>query len=108
MELEYRISTEHNVYPNLIIEEGYYEDSPDVIRRYRLTPAIGYVFYDTEDVNYRYNPETDEDELITYYYRIAYLIPAFNFANFTYIAVPESEVPADQIYGGVTPPTQTE
>lgn len=101
MAIEYQVSTTHNVYPNLTVEEGFNPETPDTLIMYRVTANEGYVFKDTaEEPSLEYNPETGEDEPVTYYYRIAYLIPNFDFTNFSFVAVLESEVPADNIHGG--------
>ena len=98
--MEYRVSAEHNIYPNITVEEGYYESAPDTTLRYRVTPNVGYVFYDTTERNYELDPETGLEREVTHYYRLAYLTRNYNFDNFSFVAVPESEVPADHIFGG--------
>lgn len=98
--MEYRISAEHNIYPNITVEEGYYEETPATIERYKITANSGYVFYDTTENRTELDPETDEEVPVTYYFRLAYLVPNFNFANFPFVAVPESEVDENYIFGG--------
>lgn len=94
---QYRLS-QYN-FPNITVEECYEEATPNVVDRYRVTPNVGYVMYDTNDETYILDPETNDPVRVTYYYRIAYLIPRYNFANFSWVAIPENEVLVDHISG---------
>ena len=49
------------------------------------------------DIDIIENPETGINEI--YYSRFAQLPLTYNFDNFNYIAVFESDVPADHIFG---------
>lgn len=108
MAIKYRVSTEHNVFPNLIIEERYNDTNPSVILGYRVTPQEGYVFYDATANDIEYDPETGLEKSVIYYKTVAGLPINFNFDIFPYVAVLRSEVDENYIFGGVTPPTETE
>lgn len=84
-------------FPNIDI----YKHLADGVQvRWRATAQSGYVFYDPSDNTEEYNEQTGEHEVISYYYRNAYLPLNFNFANFPYIAVLESTVDENYIFGG--------
>lgn len=89
------------VYPNLLIYRQY-EDGEHY--GYRLTPAEGYVMYDTrrEDTEPKEDPETGEmvEMPVTYYYTVAYLSLNTNFDNFPWVAVPRESVDENYIFGG--------
>lgn len=92
----YEVATEFN-FPNITI----YKRLRDGIQTgWRANANEGYVFYDPNEINLELDPETGEDIQVTYYFRVSYLPLNHNFANFRYVAVPESEVPADKILGG--------
>lgn len=68
---------------------------------WRVYPQEGYVMYClSSDIITTIDPTTGEEITETYYCRMAGLSMRYNFDNFDYIAVLESEVPADRIYGG--------
>lgn len=86
-------------FPNLIIEAGY--NSEGVHINYRLTPAEGYVFYDSTAEDYMPDPNNPMEEIpVTYYYTLAYLHLNYNFDNFPYVAVLRSSVDENFIFGG--------
>ena len=85
-------------FPNLIIEGGWTDDETRQIN-YRLTPSEGYVFYDSTANNTDFDPETDEEIPVTYYYTLAYLPLNYNFNNFPYVAVLRSSVDENYIFG---------
>ena len=68
----YEIDTEHNIYPNLIIEKVLRDDE---LAYWRVQAKSGYVFYDA-------NAE-DTD----YYATILILNPMFDWGNFSLVAV---------------------
>ena len=78
------------------------------VNRVNVAMKTGYVFYDLAD----YEGLTDEEgnPREPYPEEIAYSRRLFNTSvnrDFsTIVIVPESEVPADQIFGTVTPPTE--
>ena len=87
-------------FPNLIVEETHLNGRHT---GYRVTPADGYVFYDTTEENYEPDPNNDELEIpVTYYYTIAYLPLNYNFDNFQFVAVLRSSVDENYICGGGT------
>lgn len=81
----------------------------DIYKRFRdgvqtawhVYPHEGYVMYSqSTDVITTQDPMTGEETTEIYYCRMAGLSLRYNFDNFDYIAVLESEVPADHIFGG--------
>lgn len=84
-------------YPNITI----YDILADgVCTGYEARPNEGYVMYSlSNDVITDINPETGEEITNTYYCRLVGLPLNYNFDNFDYIAVLESDVPADNIFG---------
>ena len=87
MVIKYRVSTPHNIYPNLTIYEKYYEDAPETIIGFRLNANEGYVFYDPNDIYTNTNPETFEETTEFHYFSVMYFPKNYNFARFPYIAV---------------------
>lgn len=68
---------------------------------YKAIPHTGYVMYSpSSDVFTNIDPMTGEEVTETYYCRLVGLPLNYNFDNFDYIAVLESDVPADHIFGG--------
>ena len=87
--------------PNITVEEKY---ADGVLISHRLTANEGYVIYDTSanDVEYETNPETGEDieiPVIYYYRQVTYPIRV-PVENWDYVAVLESTVDEDYIFGG--------
>lgn len=93
--------------PNTVMQKKFFDG---VFRVYVIAPAEGYVVHDKEGDW----PDPDTDETILAFYRGGYTCGAnYDFATTTVIdgytaygpreffAKPESEVPADQIFGGV-------
>ena len=89
-------------FPNITIYREYMDG---VHSGYEAYPNEGYVMYDTTDENYDFDPDTLEMIPVTYYYTRAGFPATFDFANFTWVAVPRSEVDENYIFGGdhVTP-----
>lgn len=85
------------VFPNITICRQY---ADGVLYGYRAYPNEGYVMYDTTDNNIDFDAETGEEISVTYYYTMAGFPANFNFANFTWVAVPRSEVDENYIFGG--------
>jgi hypothetical protein len=86
-----------HTFPNLVIEERW---SNGVMRGYRVTPAEGYVFYDSTANDTEPDPITGEDVPVIYYKTLAYLPSNCNFDNFPYVAVLRSSVDENYIFGG--------
>lgn len=90
------INTNFN-FPNIDII-NIYKDG--VLNGYEAKPQEGYVMYDTNDETVEINPETGILEPVTYYYTLAGFPLAYNFDNFSWVAVPRSEVDENYIFGG--------
>ena len=85
-------------FPNITISKTYRNGEHN---GYDIVPNDGYVMYSQSlDVITNIDPFTGEEVTETYYCRYAWIPKNFNFDNFDYIAVLESEVPADHIFGG--------
>lgn len=85
-------------FPHIDIYRRYKDGVHD---SYRVAPQEGYVFYDTTEEQHMYQDSPESEPYYkTHYYTIAYLPLRFNFDNFSYVAVPRSEVEEDYIFGG--------
>ena len=71
-----------------------------VLMVYEARTQDGYVMYNPNSNDVEWNEELQEDVPCTYYYRIAGFPKTYNFNNFPYIAVAESEVDENYIFGG--------
>ena len=84
-------------FPNIdiynVLEDG-------VLNGYEARPQQGYVMYDTNDNNFELDPTTDELVPVTYYYTLAGFPLAYNFDNFSWVAVPRDSVDENYIFGG--------
>lgn len=88
-------------FPNIDIYNQYNDGTQ---YGYRAYPQDGYVMYSlSTDVIEIEDPETGETTTEIYYCRMAGFPLNYNFDNFDYIAVLESDVPADHIFGDVKP-----
>ena len=85
------------VFPNITVYRRYKDG---VHCGYRAYPNEGYVMYDTTDENYDYDTETGDLIPVTHYFTMAGFPANYNFANFTWVAVPRSEVDENYIFGG--------
>ena len=79
--------------PNITVEDKYIDG---VLKARRITANDGYVILDNNEVFI--DPETGDE--INYYFRQVTVNIRVPFENWGYEAVLESEVPADQIFGG--------
>lgn len=99
--------------PNIAVDEKYVDG---VLKAHRLTANEGYVMYDTSDETTEpaIDPETGDfivdpetglvvEVPVIYYYRQVTIPIRVPVENWTWIAVPESEVPADKIFGLTDP-----
>lgn len=86
-------------YPNITIYKKM-RDSDNVQVAWRANANEGYVFYDQYENNTEWNEELQEEVPVIYYHRVASIPLNFNFANFPYVAVLESEVDENYIFGG--------
>lgn len=77
-----------------------------VLSAYRLTANEGYVMYDTSEDYTHIDEEGNAYEEIQYFRQVT--VPkSLAVSDWTYVAVPEADVPTDQIFGIVVPPTET-
>lgn len=95
MSIEYRSS--NIALPNITVEEKYKDN---VLISHRLTANAGYVMYDTSANDVDYDPETLEPIPTIFYFRQVTIPLRVPVENWTWVAVPESDVPADHIDGG--------
>lgn len=88
--------------PNITVEEKYIDG---VLKAHRLTAHDGYVMYDTLAENYEpadpMNPG-GEQVRVNYYFRQATIPIRVPFENWGWVAVLESEVDENYIFGGDT------
>ncbi len=103
-EVNYMISTEHNIYPNLTVYDRFYDG---VASGWKVVPNDGYVMYDITDNNIEFD-ENGNEIPVTYYYTQVNLSPYTNWNNFSWIAVLRSEVDENYIFGLPTTPPVTE
>lgn len=67
---------------------------------YQAIAHEGYVMYDTTANDVEFDPITMEEITVTYYYTLRGFPASFNFANFTWVAVPRDSVDENYIFGG--------
>lgn len=96
MAFTYEIDTERNIYPNLTVYKTIYNGQHT---GWRVNSNDGYVFYDTTEDNTEWNEELQEEVPVIYYYREIIFPIRFNWDNFSLVAVPESEVDENYIFG---------
>lgn len=88
-------------YPNInifnILKDG-------ELNGYEARPYDGYVMYDSTANDTEINPDTMEEIPVTYYYTLAGFPKTYNFNNFSWVAVPRSEVDENYIFGGGNKP----
>lgn len=97
MAYTYRVSTEHNIYPNITVYDRFWnETEPD---GWRVNANEGYVFYDTTAQDTEFDPVTQEERPVIYYRTVAQLNARFNWNNFHYVAVPRDSVDENYIFG---------
>ena len=85
--ITYELATDI-IYPNINVYRGF---TDGVLKRYKVEPAEGYVFYDTAEENFEQDSLDSEPRPVTYYYTLAFLPTNYNFDNFHYVAVLRSE-----------------
>ena len=64
---------------------------------YKIIPEDGYHMYDTTTKDTEYDPETGTEVPIIRYYHVIHAPLIFDFDNFTWVAILESEVDEDHI-----------
>jgi hypothetical protein len=92
----FKISTEHNIYPNLTVYDRFADDAPV---GWKLEADEGYVFYDQNANNTEIDPETMEQRPAIYYYTITLMPRNYNWNNFAFVAVPRGSVNENYIFG---------
>lgn len=92
----YTVSEEHNIYPNLTVYDRTFNGSP---LGWKVDANEGYVFYDANANNTETNPDTMEEEPVTYYYVTIGFPPNYNWSNFALVAVPRDSVDENYIFG---------
>lgn len=98
----YEIATDISL-PNITV---YRRLKDGELTAYRLTANEEYVMYNTASDFTHIDEEGNEYERIEYY-RQATISKSVPVEDWTWVAVPEADIPADQIYGLVKPPTET-
>ncbi len=93
----FELSTEHNNYPNFTVYDRYFDGEPS---GWRVITNEGYVFYDTTENNIMFDPETEQEIPVTYYYTEMLLTRYFNWDNWSLVAVPRDSVNENFIFGG--------
>lgn len=81
-------------FPNIDVYRTYRDG---VQTGYRVVPQEGYLMYNTAANDTEYDPETDTEVPIIRYYHVLHCPLIFDFDNFTWVAVLESEVDEDHI-----------
>ncbi|MBQ8552301.1 MAG: hypothetical protein IJ428_05770 [Clostridia bacterium] len=91
----YEIATEYN-FPNITVYKSF---NDGVHNGYRVNSNDGYVMYDKSANNTELDPETMMEVPVIYYYRVMHCPLNYNFANFTWVAVPRDSVDENYIFG---------
>ena len=91
----YEIDTEHNEYPNLTVEKVLCDGE---FVYWRVQANNGYVFYDTNAEDTEFDPETDEEMPVVYYYATRILPPRYDWSGFSLVAVPRDSVDESNIF----------
>lgn len=94
---DFVISAEHNNYENIIVYDRYIND---VFNGWKAVPVSGYVMYNTAANDTELDPDTMEEIPVTYYYTQVNMPRNYNWANFTWVAVPRDSVDENYIFGG--------
>lgn len=95
MAFTYALSEEHNIYPNITVEDRFWDGEP---AGWRVTANEGYVFYDQNANDFELDPETNKEVPVTYYYVIRLFPSRYNWANFALVAVPRDSVDENYIF----------
>ena len=86
-EFEYRISVEHNIYPNITVYEKYLDGA---FAGWKVVANEGYKMYDETANNTELDIETGEEIPVTQYTELTYIPKMWNWKNFHYVAVQNS------------------
>ena len=84
------------LFPNISVYRKYRDGE---LCAYEVYSNEGYVMYDTTAEDYEILDPDSEPIPTTYYYTWVTFPRTFNFANFTWVAVPRNTVPEDHIFG---------
>ena len=79
-------------FPNIDVYRTYCDG---VQTGYRIVPQEGYLMYNTAANDTEYDPETGTEVPIIRYYHVIHAPLIFDFDNFTWVAILESEVDED-------------
>lgn len=71
---------------------------------YEARTVDGYVMYDPTANDMEPDPNTGDLVPVTYYYTLVGFPKTYNFANFSWVAVPRSSVDENYIFGGGNEP----
>lgn len=96
MAIEY-VPSANITLPNITVEEVLQDD---VLIGHRLTANEGYVIYDTNANDVDYDPETLEPIPVILYFRQATIPVRVPVENWGWVAVLESTVDENYIFGG--------
>ena len=86
------ISATDIVFPHIEVYRKYREGEH---YGYKIIPEDGYHMYDTTTKDTEYDPETGTEVPIIRYYHVIHAPLIFDFDNFTWVAILESEVDED-------------
>ena len=98
MAYTYRVSEEHNIYPNLTVYDRIWDETEH--DGYRVNANEGYVFYDTTANDTEIDPETMEERPVIYYKTVRTFPLRYNWDNFSLVAVPRDSVDENYVFGG--------
>lgn len=100
MATTYTVSTTITL-PNITVEEKYVDGE---LLAHRLTANEGYVMYDRNANDTEYDPSTGLETPVTYYCRQATMNIRVPVENWGWVAVLESTVDENYIFGGGNEP----
>lgn len=83
-------------YPNITVYRLFKDG---VHYAYEVYTNEGYVMYDTTANDVELDPDTMEEIPVTYYYTNVGMPASYNWANFTWVAVPRDSVDENYIFG---------
>lgn len=92
----FEVATEFN-FPNITIYKKIKDGTQHTA--WRINANEGYVMYDLRDNNTEFDPETEEEIPVTYYYTVSSVPLTFDFDNFPWVAVPRDSVDENYIFG---------
>lgn len=84
------------VFPHILVYRQYRDGTH---YGYQVKTEDGYVMYDTAANDVEFDPDTMEEIPVVYYYTIMSCPLNYNFAAFTWVAVPRDSVDENYIFG---------